>query len=323
MNYKLNKNTFSPGCIWKDTEKRLIQAHGGGVLYDRGTYYWYGENKESETYRVDEITEWECWRTDVVGISCYSSTDLINWKNEGMVLKAVSDNPLHDLHISKVAERPKVIYNELTKKYVMWMHIDGQYYNYAAVGIAISDDPTGPFVYLRSFRPNSWDSRDMTIFKDDDGKAYLFYSSEMNKTMHFTRLTDDYLDVVDTYDRIFAGEYREAPIVFRHKDKYYIITSGCTGWDANEAQYAVADSITGPWKVKGNPCIGEDFDKTFNAQATYVFPVNGKKDAYIFMADIWKKENLKESRYIWLPIRFKGDSIYIEWIGNWDISIFE
>ena len=57
----------------------------------------------------------ECYRTDVTGVSCYSSKDLLNWKFEGIVLPAVKDDEKHDLHPSKVLERPKVIYNEKTK----------------------------------------------------------------------------------------------------------------------------------------------------------------------------------------------------------------
>ena len=67
---------------------------------------------------------WECYRTDVTGVSCYSSKDLLNWKFEGIVLPAVKDDEKHDLHPSKVLERPKVIYNEKTKKFVMWAHVE-------------------------------------------------------------------------------------------------------------------------------------------------------------------------------------------------------
>ena len=323
MDPRNNFNTFYPGLSWSDTEGRPIQAHGGGMLYTGGVYYWYGENKDSETYKVSEITAWECWRNDVTGISCYSSSDLVHWKNEGIVLEAVGDDPSHDLHILKVVERPKVIYNEKTKKYVMWMHIDTMHYDYAAVGVAISDNPEGPFTYLRSFRPNNCDSRDMTVFKDADGEAYLFYSSEMNKTMHITPLSEDYLGVGDYFSRVFVGQFREAPAVFKHKMKYYMITSGCTGWEANEAQYAVADHIYGPWTVKGNPCVGHDSDKTFYAQGTFVFPVIGKMNACIFMADLWKKRILRDSKYIWLPIRFNGDAISVEWMEKWNLLAFK
>ena len=117
---KTQKNeNFQPKEIWNDTDGNPINAHGGGILYHNGTYYWYGEYKTGKTILPSWAT-WECYRTDVTGVSCYSSKDLLNWKFEGIVLKAVTDDPEHDLHPSKVLERPKVIYNKKTKKFVMW-----------------------------------------------------------------------------------------------------------------------------------------------------------------------------------------------------------
>lgn len=97
---------FRPGQVWNDTDGNPINAHGGGLLYHDGTYYWYGEYKKGKTVLLAE-TGWECYRTDVTGVSCYSSKDLMNWKFEGIVLPAVKDDPKHDLHPSKVLERPK------------------------------------------------------------------------------------------------------------------------------------------------------------------------------------------------------------------------
>jgi len=80
----------------------------------------------------------------------------------------------------------------------------------------------------------------------------------------------------------------------------------------NEAQYAVAENILGPWKVMGNPCTGPNADKTFFTQSAFVFRVTGKEDAYIAMFDKWNKTDIGSSRYIWLPIQFEGDRLLIE-----------
>ncbi len=310
-----NKITqYNPGKIWIDSDGIPIQAHGGCVLLDKGTYYWFGENKDGETYKA--FLE----RVDVIGISCYSSKDLLNWKNEGIVLAPVKDDPLHDLHTSKVVERPKLIYNERTKKYVMWVHIDTPDYVYARVGVAVSDSPKGPYSYLGSIRPNGAESRDMTIFKDDDGNAYLIHSSEGNKTLYIARLNDEYTNTTGEYTRNFEGESREAPVVFKHKDRYYMITSYCTGWEPNEALYSVADSIMGPWKMIGNPCVGPNYEMTFFAQGTYVIPVNSKENSYIFMSDQWNPKNLRESKYIWLPLYVTNEGVTIKWADSWEID---
>ena len=166
-----------------------------------------------------------------------------------MALKAITDDPNSDIHPTQVLERPKVVYNQKTKKFVMWMHIDSPDYSKAEAGVAIADSPTGPFKYLAGFRPNGTMSRDQTVFVDDDGTAYQFSSSEENQTMHINRLTEDYTKPDGKYVRRFVGMAREAPAVFKHGNKYYMLSSGCTGWDPNSAELAVADSIMGEWTV--------------------------------------------------------------------------
>ena len=170
---------FRPKEVWNDTEGNPINAHGGGILYHRGTYYWYGEYKVGKTVLPADAT-WERYRTDVTGVSCYSSKDLLNWKFEGVALKAITDDPNSDIHPTQVLERPKVVYNKKTKKFVMWMHIDSPDYSKAEAGVAIADSPTGPFKYLDGFRPNGTMSRDQTVFVDDDGTAYQFSSLPAN-----------------------------------------------------------------------------------------------------------------------------------------------
>jgi hypothetical protein len=250
------------------------------------------------------------------------------------VLPAVPTDPQNDLHPSKVLERPKVIYNKITKQFVMWMHIDSASYAAARSGVAVSEKPNGPFKYLGSFRPNAgvWPeniadtdklpsetnvlardfkggqmARDMTVFVDDDGKAYQFYSSEENPMMHVSLLTDDYLRPAGKYQRIFLGRSMEAPAVFKYAGKYYLIASGCSAWAPNAARSAVADNIFGPWAELGNPCVGTDADKTFHSQSTFVLPVQGRAGTFIFMADRWNQWDLPDSRYVWLPLEFSAE----------------
>ncbi len=316
---------FQPKEVWYDTEGNPINAHGGGILYHKGTYYWYGEYKTGATTLLSDVG-WECYRTDVTGISCYSSKDLLNWTFEGLVLKSVPEDSSHDLHPSQVLERPKVIYNKATKKFVMWAHVDYADYGKAAAGVAVSDTPTGPFTYMGSFRPNGEMSRDQTLFVDDDGTAYQFSSSENNQTMHINRLTPDYTAPDGTYVRRFVGMSREAPAVFKYDGRYYMLSSGCTGWDPNQAELAVADSVMGEWTVLGNPCRGVDSDKTFYGQSTYVIPVQGRKNdgRFIVCFDMWNKKDLPDSRYIWLPLVMDGKgALSIPWQSEWDMTFFD
>lgn len=336
---------FAPGQTWLDTDGHPINAHGGGILFHDGAYYWYGEFKAGKTYLPECNKSWGGTRVDVTGVSCYFSTNLYDWRNDGIVLPAVTNDPRSDLYTGKVLERPKVIYNKATKRFVMWMHVDSADYAEARCGVAVSDKPTGPFKYLGSFRPdadvwpaawnlsnkNSGDAivrdfkkgqmaRDLTVFVDDDGKGYLFYSSEDNPTMHVSLLTDDYLRTSGQYSRIFVGRSMEAPAVFKHGGKYYLIASGCTAWAPNAARSAVAENIFGPWRELGNPCEGSGAEMTFNSQSTFVLPVPGR-GVFIFMADRWKQWDLPGSRYVWLPLEFDGDGkMLLRWHNHWSLN---
>ena len=138
--------TFQPGKVWRDTNGVPINAHGGGLLFHENTYYWFGEHK----------VEGEAGNVAMVGVRAYSSTDLYNWKDEGIVLP-VSHEPGHDIEIGCILERPKVIFNRTTGKFVMWFHLErkGCGYDTASSGVAVADRPTGPYTFLHVIRPNA------------------------------------------------------------------------------------------------------------------------------------------------------------------------
>jgi len=336
-----------PGETWQDTDGHFINAHGGGILFHNGVYYWYGEAKSGRTVLPDCNKSWGGTRVDLTGVSCYCSTNLYDWSNEGLVLRAAPDAPENDLNPSKVLERPKVIYNRATKEFVMWMHIDSADYAAARAGVAVGANATGPFQYLGSFRPDAgvWPqnatsldrkagptnalardfqggqmARDLTVFVDDDAKAYLFYASEENATMHVSLLTDDYRHTAGKYARIFIGRSMEAPAVFKREGKYYLIASGCTAWEPNAARLAMADSIFGPWHELPNPCIGDNADKTFLSQSTFVLPVAGRENFFVFLADRWNQWDLPKSLYIWLPLEFDANGVpKLRWHERWQL----
>jgi beta-galactosidase len=291
-----------------DTDGHPIDAHGAGVLFHDGVYYLFGEIKKGQT-RLVPGQNWEDFRVNAGGVSCYSSRDLVHWVYKGIALAPDSTDTASDLHISKVIERPKVIYNETTRQFVMWMHIDKNDYGYAQAGVAVSDRPEGPYRYLGSVRPNGQMSRDMTVFRDDDGRAYLVYASENNNTMQVCLLSKDYLSPTPVYQRILIGQRREAPAVFKSGGRYYLITSLCSGWDPNPARVAVADSMMGKWVQEGNPCVGKDSATTFSSQSSYVQPLSD--GSFLFMADRWNKTDLEHSGYLWLPFRVEDGRVEI------------
>jgi Glycosyl hydrolases family 43 len=323
---------FYPGAVWRDVNGRSIQAHGGGILLHGHAYYWYGEDRTPGIHSA---------------VSCYSSTNLLDWKREGVALWQTNLPEVNGRHV--FVERPKVIFNPRTKKFVMWMHLDRGRYLYAHAGIAVSDNPTGPFTFVKAIRPiadtnNFADERsdptrqdtyggtfrDMNLFLDDDGRAYAFYSSEDNWTMYVVQLNEDFtgpeLPAVEnkTWARILVRQMREAPAPFKWDGKYFLITSACTGWAPNAANYSVAENILGPWKTFGNPCVGPDSKQTFGAQSTFVLLMPNQTNTFIFMADRWNPRNLPDSRYVWLPFTMKADDTFdIQWHDHWSFSNFK
>ncbi|KAL7554304.1 hypothetical protein ACHAWF_017742 [Thalassiosira exigua] len=131
------------------------------------TFMWYGEhNHQSDPTRVEGAV-----------MAC-STRDFVTWKNEGAMLHyanltdMVNGPTTGPLHI----EKPKVLYNNSTGKYVMWMIVDNGLRNLGMAGVAVSDFPNGPFEFVRSFYPDGNRTRDQTLFQDDNGTAYLFRS---------------------------------------------------------------------------------------------------------------------------------------------------
>lgn len=297
------------GQMWKDVDGNDIQAHGGCIIEHEGMFYWYGENKGQDNCPGRN-------RVDVIGVSCYSSADLVNWKYEGLVLESDKENADSPLHTSKVLERPKVLYNEKTNKFVMWFHADSPDYVYAGTGVAVSDSPTGPFDFRCVMQPNRQDSRDMTLFKDFDGTAYLIHSKDWNKTLNIARLTDDYTNVDGLYVSVMIDQEREAPAVCYRNGMYFMVTSGCTGWNYNSALFARCPELLGKWKLIDNPCEGEGYRETFKGQSAYIFTVNDKD---YLMLDHWIPKNLKTSGYSILPISYDAKhNMTVTWTDEWN-----
>ncbi|MBP5153343.1 MAG: family 43 glycosylhydrolase [Lachnospiraceae bacterium] len=363
---KLRYHSFRPGDVWKDTENTPIQAHGGQVQQlevvnpetgkTETKWVWVGEDK-THGYRG--------------GVCAYSSYDLYNWQFEGIIMRNVSsrkaldtedyfkdlyagyskeqlDNVALSLDAERaVIERPKLIYNEKNKQYVLWFHADGPTAksdsNYAAAcaGVAVSDSPFGPYRFIDRYRLNTCPAgqedfypdskgmaRDMNLFKDTDGTAYIIYSSEENYTLYISKLNEDFTYLATEpekavygkdFIRIVPGGHREAPAMFLRDGKYYLMTSGCTGWEPNQASYAVADSVLGEWVNKGDPCKGDDNHTTFDSQSTCVFR-DPETDTWIYMGDRWFSDKLNDSRYLWLPVSFKenGD-MELSFVAEWSL----
>lgn len=133
------------GGLWKATDGKHINAHGGSIIRYGGTYLWYGETRSATGKPYSSL-----------GVSLYTSTDLQHWTNRGLVL-SVNDTPGSDLEGGCIIERPKVLYNPRTRQFVMWFHLElkGRGYGAARAAVAVSDTPRGPFRLVTSGRVNA------------------------------------------------------------------------------------------------------------------------------------------------------------------------
>ena len=350
------RTSFTPGQQWNDDTGQPIQGHGGQVVTaadaaGKTIYYWYGED------RVNGYT-------DTRGVHVYSSYDLYNWKDQGLALRTMTsrsdftdpyfsalyggydtvqqDAVYRDLGVTApsadrpgaILERPKVIHNARTGKWVMWVHTDGPtdtsnaQYAKATAGVAVSDSPTGPFRYIDSYRldrvaaddptnhqPDSPGmARDMNLFVDDDGTAYIVYASEENLTLYISKLDADYTNLsadpskaVEGVDfrrpQPWIGGQREAPALTKVGGTYYLVTSGATGWAPNAAAYATATDLLGTWTAHGNPATGTGADTTCNSQSTSLLNLGDGRVVYI--GDRWNNAtDLKTAPSVWLPVTF-------------------
>ncbi len=297
------KNDFiKPGEIWSDENGNHIQAHGGGIIKIKKTYYWYGEQRGQgldPNYRY---------------VSCYSSKDLRNWKFKGNVLKMTAPDSLAS---NWVLERPKVFYNEKTKKCVMYFHIDVDY-KLAQVGVAVCDNPAGEFKYVKRFSPLGYQSRDIGQFIDDDGSAYLIFEDRKAWGVRIVRLSDDYMNVEKEIALIDAK--LEGGGLVHYNGVYYMIGSKLTGWMPNANKYATAPTLAGPWtefKDIAPPAL-----KTYGSQSTMLIKVVGsKKTAVIFTGDIWKPNTQYDSRYLWMPLEIGDGKLGLPEPKPWKIDI--
>lgn len=320
---------FRPGQPWPDSRGVHINAHGFCVLDFGGRHYWYGAHKiEGKT--EDEKNE--------AGVRCYVSDDLMNWQDQGLVLSVFEKDSHRDLADAFILDRPKVIYQASSKTFLLYFKLyppkskggkSGK--DYAWVGVATSPKPTGPFAYKGYFLGNhdKFGTGDFAIFQDTDGSIHHIAVRKPDKALIQGRLSEDGLKPVGDY-KVMEGVTigTEAPAFFRRNGKVYLLGSGTSGWKPNPARMFVADKLAGPYKELPNPCRGVNPihqlgpDKTFGGQSTFVYPVAGRKDAWIAMFDINKPEGPIHAGYIWLPIEFEAEQPVIRWRDSWSLSVF-
>ena len=287
--------------------RHMYTADPSAHVWEDGRLYVYASHDIAPPRGCDLMDRYHVFSTD----------DMINWTDHGEILS--SDQVPWGRKEGGFMWAPDCAYRNGTYYFYFPHPSETDWNDSWKIGVATSDKPAEGFKvqgYIEGMDPMI----DPCVFVDDDGKAYHIYSSEDNLTLQIAELADDYLSHTGKYIRIFPGGHNEAPAIFKKEGTYWMITSGCTGWDPNKARLLTADSMLGEWKQLPNPCVGEDADKTFGGQSTYILPLP-EKGQFFFMADMWRPKSLADSRYIWLPVQFDDKGVpFIKWMDRWNFD---
>jgi hypothetical protein len=280
---------------WMDTDGNRIDCHEGGILRVADTFYWVGRSYKGNVDGIfgAEGAKFRC------GFVCYSSTDLVHWKNRGSVLSYPSSGFL----TRGTWHRPRMIFNAKTGKYVLWffMFPDGTKSTFTMV-VATADAPTGPFTVLtgEGFHVGG----DLITFLDRDGRGYLCY--EEGRKIRVQELTPDFLNLTGPVTvALQDGKPHEGSSLAYYKGRYLLAGSDVVGLNPSETVYAVADAPLGPYEYKG--LMSEQ--KTWRSQICG-FVYVAESDRLIAMCDQWltgpdgNRASGEESALLWLPVHF-------------------
>ena len=274
---------FHPGQLWLDTAGKPIEAHGGAIWYDEAEdiYYWYGENKD-HTDGKSKIWTW--------GIRYYSSKDLYNWQDKGWLLPPAPDDPEDPMFPENRIDRPHII-RSAAGQFGLWNKHSGER---ACFTVYTAPRFAGPYTLVRDhFRPLGKKAGDFDLFRDGDGKTYLFFDSD-HAGITQLELTPDCTDVTGAPAVHRGGLHppfvREAPAVFQRGGTYYLLTSGMSGYLPNPSESAASDAVMGPFEVQGELHVDDETCSSFSSQISFVFRHPKKQGLYIALADRWVPE---------------------------------
>jgi beta-xylosidase len=177
----------------------------------------------------------------------FSTTDMVNWKNHGACL-ALSDFSWASANAwaGQCIERDGKFYWYVP---IYYDQIPGK--KGFAIGVAVSDNPIGPFKDaigkplitndMTTDLINDWDDIDPTVFVDDDGQAYLYWG---NSSCKYVKLKQNMIEIDGQIQYVKLKNFTEAPFLNKMNNTYYL--SYAAGWPEVIA-YATSSSPSGPW----------------------------------------------------------------------------
>ena len=291
--------TIQNGKLWKTTTGAAVQAHAPGFVRVGDIWYMVGEDRTKQ------------WNPDV---NLYSSTDLVRWKFERKIIQ--NGVTTKELGSSRMIERPKLMYNARTDKFVVWCHYEKGDYSASEAACFECDSVNGAYEYVWSGRPLDIKSRDCNVFQDTDGTAYFISTTDENHHLGLFRLSDDYHGAVQ-HTQLFAWQGREAPAVVKIGQRYFMFSSACSGWDPNQCKLSYSTNLRSGWSDLKN--VGNSI--AFDTQAAAILAIKGtKKTTYLYVGDRWQDPGLTESKTIIFPIEFNGTTCEFKYHERFDIN---
>ncbi|WEV53324.1 family 43 glycosylhydrolase [Bifidobacterium sp. ESL0704] len=302
--------TITNDRFYTDTDGNKIFSQGGGIFdftdpkTGKAMHYWYGVHyQEAETYAANPIAP--SANNHFKSIDVYSSTDLVNWKNEGVALDYGQANAFSsqfgNRDVGWVGRMGVAYVKDLNRYALLVQHempTDNTGKNFdKEVLIATSDSPTGPFtadrrISMKDYGLGTTNTGDQSVFQDDDGTGYLVYSYGKGRiSMWVARIgaKDGKLDLLNP-TKIYQGQGREGNTMFKADGRYYAAASDLFGWDSSRIHYLVSDNITGPYTPTNSMNImdGSNQDFAHITQTGFYYTVHGtKQDTVIHMGDRW------------------------------------
>ncbi|OXA75747.1 Glycosyl hydrolases family 43 [Flavobacterium aquidurense] len=312
--------------FWNTKDGLPLNSQGGGIfkfadpVTGAQKYYWYGvQYVEANRYRENPAVTLNTSTFEAV--TCYSSTDLVNWTFERNVLTKDKVNPSGKSWVGRLG----VCYIKELKKYAMFVQHDTE------VLITLADSPTAEFSWHQKINMEKMigtsNTGDQTVFTDEDtGKSYLIYCYGKGRDKIYVSeigLKDGKVNLLDCTP-VFKGESREGNCMFKYQNKYYMFASNIYGWDASFAYYLVADDIRGPYLPTNQMSVmkGAEEDFAHISQTGFFFSVKGsQKETIVYCGDRWADFAGNGLGYNqWCPISFEEKTPYFNSLNSWNLD---
>ena len=310
--------------FWKTTTGSYIYSQGGGIFRfpdSQGVehYYWYGAKyQEAVDYCPKGINPSKSNVTHFLGVTCYQSDDLVNWKYVRDVLTPDAAGWAYwvgRLGVAYIAE---------AKKYALLTQFNDH------VLVATCSTPTGNYARHNEIDMTSIigtpNTGDMTVFTDPDtGKSYLCYSYGKGRgRIYLSEIgvcSDGKIGLKDCH-QIYKGSGREGDCMFKYKNKYYVCASDLYGWNASNVYYLEASSIYGPYTPTNSMQImpGSADDYGHVTQTGFFYTVRGsKQETVIYCGDRWAGF-AGNGNGQWCPISFVDGKPYFNALSQWHLN---